>query len=130
MLKLAWPQVGSDKQTLRPDTCGVSQFWWVTVDICCCLSGVLSPTVRCVSVAVGVATSRVGHTDIEARYVFFPNSECYGVLISLYPVPCLGICPKTRVSSVAKTAELSSFSMSRGAEIDKSIRRAAARCSL
>ncbi len=37
----------------------------------------------------------------KAPHVFltllFPNSECYGVLISLYPVPCLPRCTETRV---------------------------------
>ncbi len=49
--------------------CVVSQFWLVMLDVCCCLSGVLSPKVECVSVAVGVATSGVGQTETEARYV-------------------------------------------------------------
>ncbi len=52
LLQLAWPQVGSDKQRLRPDMCSVSQFWRLMFDICCCLSGFLSPAVACVSVAV------------------------------------------------------------------------------
>ncbi len=69
LLLLARPQVTSGKRTLRPDMCVVSSFWCVMFDVCCCLSSVLSPTVGCVSVAVGAATSRVGQTDTEARYV-------------------------------------------------------------
>ena len=49
----------------------VSQLWHVMFDICCCLSGVLSPTVGCIFVAVGVATSKVGQTDTETRYVLY-----------------------------------------------------------
>ncbi len=72
LLLLVWPQVGSDKRRLRPDMCVVSQVWRVMFDICCCRSGVLSPTVRCVCVAVG-----------EARCVPFRNL-C--VLCLIFPV--------------------------------------------
>ncbi len=49
--------------------CVASQLWGIMFDVCFCLSDVLSPTIRCVTVAVGVATSRVGQTDTEARYM-------------------------------------------------------------
>ncbi len=60
LLLLVRPQVRWDGRTLRPNMCRVSQFWCVMFDVCCCLSSVLSPTLGCVSVAVGVAASRVG----------------------------------------------------------------------
>ncbi len=69
ILLLVWPHVASDKHGLRPDMCDVSQAWHVMSDICCYLSSVLFPTVRRVSVDDGVATSRVGQTDTEARHV-------------------------------------------------------------
>ncbi len=35
-------------------------------------------------------------------FLFFPNSECYGVLISLYPVPCPARCPEIVVHKLIK----------------------------
>ena len=107
---LAWPQVGSDKRTLRPDLFGVSQLLRVMFDVCCCLSGVLSPTVGCVSVAVGVATSRVGPTAIEDRCAWFSQfwrvmfDMCCCLSGALSPtVGCVSVAVGVATSRVGQT---------------------------
>ena len=62
LLLSVWPQVGPDRRRLRLNSYGVSYF--------------LSPTLVCVYITKDMATSKVGQTDTEARYVW-----CFVILV-------------------------------------------------
>ena len=57
LLLSVWPQVGPDRRRLRLNSYGVPFF--------------LSPTVVCVYITRDMATSKVGQTDTETRYVLY-----------------------------------------------------------
>ena len=57
LLLSVWPQAGPDRRRLRLNSYGVSYF--------------LSPTVVCVYITMDMATSKVGQTDTETRYVLY-----------------------------------------------------------
>ena len=57
LLLSVWPQVGPDRRRLRLNSYGVSYF--------------LSPAMVCVYITMDMATSKVGQTDTETRYVLY-----------------------------------------------------------